>query len=432
MMKIIGIIKNRTVKNAWYIIIGKVIQMAFSLVVGMLTARYLGPSNYGLINYAGAYTGFFSAFCTLGINDVIIKELIDHPDQNGIVLGTGLGLRAISSFFSAILIIITSLVLDAGEKTTILVVALASIGMIFHVLELFNFWFQSRLESKISTIATLIAYIISSLYKISLLIRGKPVAYFALVSSIDYLCLGIIEYRVYKKKGGDNLSFSLNYGKELFNKSKHFILSGLMVAIYGQTDKLMLKPLMGEAEVGYYSTAVTLSGIWCFVLTAIIQSVYPSIMEAIKSNNEDLFKKRNIQLYSIVFYLSMFVSLIISVFSKSFIQILYGENYLPASNPLRIITWYTAFSYLGVARNAWIVAKNKQKHLFIIYAISAGANIIMNIILIPQWGASGAAVASLIAQIFTIFIAPLFISDIKENSLLMLEAILLKGLRKIK
>ena len=92
-----SLFRNKTVRNAGYLIIGKIIQMVFSLVVGLLTARYLGPANYGLINYAGAYTAFFASFCTLGINSVLVKELVDHPHEEGMVLGTNLLLRSVSS-----------------------------------------------------------------------------------------------------------------------------------------------------------------------------------------------------------------------------------------------------------------------------------------------------------------------------------------------
>ena len=186
--------------------------------------------------------------------------------------------------------------------------------------------------------------------------------------------------------------------------------------------------MIGEAEIGYYATAVTICGMWCFILSAIIDSVYPSIMEAAKAKNEILFKQRNVQLYAIVFYVSMFVSLCFTVLANPVIYILYGKSYLPAVVPLRIITWYTAFSYLGVARNAWVVAKEKQKHLFKIYAASALANVILNCVLIPVWGASGAALASLTAQVFTTLVVPFFIKDMKENSMMILDAIMLKGI----
>lgn len=420
--------RNKTVKNAGYLIVGKVIQMAFALVISLLTARYLGPSNYGLINYASAYTGFAAAVCTLGINNVLVKEFIDHPGDEGMVIGTTLGLRAISSLLSALAIAAITFVVDADEPTTKLVVVLASVGVIFQISETFNYWFQSRLESKVTAIATLVAYLISSAYKVYLLIAGRSVEFFVLVSSLDYLCLGIILLSQYKKRTNSAIRFSWNYGKNLLGKSYHFIFSGLMISIYAQTDKLMLKHMIGQTENGYYATAVAVCGMWCFILSAVIDSVYPSIMEAAKVNNETLFRKRNVQLYAIVFYLSAFASLCFTVLARPIILILYGESYLPAAAPLRIITWYTAFSYLGVARNAWVVAKDCQKYLFRIYAASALANVVLNYLLIPSLGASGAAVASLAAQVFTTLIVPFFIKDMRENSMLMLDAIMLKGI----
>lgn len=427
-MKQSTIFKNRSVQNAAYLIAGRVLQMAFGFIVTLLTARFLGPSDYGLINYATAYTAFFTAICTLGINNVLVKEFIDHPGEEGRIIGTSLGLRAASSLLSFVVILSISCILDAGEPITILVVLLASLGMIFQIAETFNYWFQSRLESKITAGATLGAYLLSSAYKLFLLITGGGVQLFALATSLDYLCLGAILYGQYRKHRGGKLHFSWAYGKLLLEKSHPFILSGMMIAVYGHTDKLMLKQMIGDAEIGYYATAVTLCRMWCFILSAIIESLQPSILEANRNGNALLFRKRNLLLYAIVFHVSMMASAGITIFAKPIVTILYGASYLPAAKILRIATWYTAFSYLGVARTAWIVSRNKQKYLFRVYAASAAANVLFNLILIPRWGASGAAMASLVAQVFTTLVVPFFIRDIRENSLLMLDAICLKGM----
>ena len=152
-------------------------------------------------------------------------------------------------------------------------------------------------------------------------------------------------------------------------------------------------------------------------------------MQSNKNGDEKEFERLNRILYAIVFYVSAFVSLLFTVLAEPVFRILYGEAYLPAVNPLRIITWYTAFSYLGVARNAWIVGKNKQKYLIWIYLSAALSNIVLNLLLIPVWGASGAALASLATQFITILVVPFLIKPLRRNSLLMLEAILLKGLK---
>jgi O-antigen/teichoic acid export membrane protein len=204
-----------------------------------------------------------------------------------------------------------------------------------------------------------------------------------------------------------------------------------MVAVYGQTDKIMLKHMINETEIGYYSTAVAICTVWCFVLSAIIDSLNPPIMQAHKENKEK-FKQLNKLLYCIIFYVSLCVSIILIFFGDVAIKLLYGEAYLPASAPLKIVTWYTAFSYWGVARNAWIVCENKQKYLKYIYISAAIANVILNIIFIPPLGAVGTAIASLVAQIVTTIIVPFFIKDMRENSVMMLESVIFKGIRSRK
>ena len=419
---------NKQAKNAGWLIGGKVLQMIISLFVGTITARYLGPSNYGIIGYVSAYIAFFNSLCTLGINSLLVKEFIDNPEKEGEILGSSLVLRIVSSFLSAITIICIVFFVDAGEKDTFIVSILCSIGVIFHVFEVFNYWFQAQLKSKVTAIATFVAYCVVAIYRVVLIITDQSIYFFALATSIDYICIAVILLVSYYKFGGKKLSFSWKTSKSLLSRSYHFILSGLMVAIYGQTDKLMLKQMINETEVGYYSTAVTVCGMWCFILSAIIDSLYPSIMEAHRTN-EELFKKRNRQLYAIVFYVSIGVSVLFQLFAPIIIRILYGEQFMGAVVPLRIITWYTAFSYLGVARNAWLVCENRQNYLKYIYILATVCNVLLNLLFIPILGAEGAAIASLISQVLTSIVLPFFIKPLRKNTILMLEAIVFKGIK---
>lgn len=404
-------------------------QMLLSLVVVILTARYLGPSNYGLIGYATAFVSFFTSLCTLGINSVIIMDFVAHPDEQGETIGTTIILRAISSLLSSVMITAIVALLNRNEPLTVVVTFLCSIALLFQVFDTINYWFQSRYESKITSLATLTAYIITSAYKIILLCLKKDVRWFAFATSVDFICIGIFLIVSYKKHNGPKLSFSWAKAKSLLGKSYHYILSGMMVAIYSQTDKLMLKHMLNETEVGYYSVATTVCGMWVFVLAAIIDSMYPTIMQLYNNGDEKAFERKNRQMYAIVFYASTFVSVGFLIFGDFFISILYGKDFAPAGLPLKVITWYTAFSYLGVARNAWIVCENKQKYLKYMYVGAAVINVVLNMILIPVMGASGAALASLITQLCTSILLPMCWKEMRPNVKLMVDAILLKGLR---
>ncbi len=425
-MNIKNVLKNRTVKNAGWIIGGRLANKLLAFVVGIITARYLGPDNFGLINYAAAYITFFASLCSLGISSVIIKDFVDNPEEEGKTLGTALGLRAISSLLSALMIVGVVSIVDRDEPLTIAVAALSSIGLVFQVFDAFNQWFQAKLKSKYVAVATVAAYIAVSVYKIVLLVLGKSVEWFALATSVDYIVVAAFLLVAYKLQGGPKLSFSLKKAKQLLSLSSSFIISGLMVSIYASTDRFMLKQMLDEATVGHYGLAVSLSTTWVFVLQAVIDSVYPSIIEAYGKDVEG-FNRKNRRLYAIVIYTALIISLIICVFAKPIVGILYGEEYLPAVNPLRIVVWYTAFSYLGVARNAWIVSENKQKYLKYLYISAAVINVALNLALIPWLGASGAALASLVTQASTTVILPAIIPALRPNAKLMVEALLLKG-----
>lgn len=426
-MQVIGFFRNKVVKNASWLMMGKMVQMLLSFLVSILTARFLGPSNYGLINYGTAYTTFFASVCTLGINSIIVKNFVDFPEEQGVTIGTTLILRAISSGLSILTIIGIVFVIDRNEPATIMVVALCSISLIFQIFDTFNYWFQAKLKSKVTAIATVFAYLLMSVYKIGLLFSGKNVKWFALSTSIEYLVLALFLLFNYKRYKGPKLSFSIEKSKELLKSSNSYIIAGLMVSIYNSTDRLMLKHMLDESSVAYYSLAVSISTMWVFVLSAIIDSMFPVIMQY-RNKDYDKYVQANKKLYALIFYVAITVSFAICLMAPIFIKIVYGVSYLKAVEPLRVIVWYTAFSYLGVARNAWVVSENKQKYLKDIYLGAAIINVVLNRIFIPISGASGAAFASLLTQLSTIFVMPAIIKEMQPNAKLMIDAVLLKDI----
>lgn len=422
-------IRSKESQNAMWIIGGKVAQMVLSLFVSVLSARYLGPANYGTLNYGMALTSFFMSFCTLGLQNIIVKDFLENPCDQGKALGSAIVMRMLTSTASSIMIIAISFVIDYGDWETIAVVALCSISLIFHAFDTINYWFQSQYKSKANAVAMLIAYVVVSIYKIVLLILKKSILWFAFASALDYIALGVVQIIAYRRHNGPKWSISRPKGKELLGQSYHYILSGMIVAIYGQTDKLMLKQMLNEEAVGYYATAVALCSMWTFVLSAIIDSLYPSIILSFQHDEED-FNRKNRQLYAIIFYLSVGVSLSFMFLGDIAIKILYGSDYAPATMPLKIITWYTAFSYFGTARGAWMVCNKKQHYLKYMYIFAAVLNVSLNLLMIPYMGPSGAALASLITQIFTSIVLPYCIKDLRPNAKLMIDAILLRGIRK--
>ena len=421
--------KNRVVKNASWIIGIQIVKSLLGLVISMLTARFLGPSNFGLINYAASIVAFVTPIMYLGLNGVLVQEIVNTPEKEGEILGTSVTMTFLSSLLCVVGVISFAAAVNRGERETVIVCALYSTLLIFQSLELLNYWFQAKLLSKYASGVALFAYAVISGYKIYLLAAHKSIYWFALSNALDYMIIVIGLFIVYKRLGGGRLRFNLSTARRLWGKSRYYIVSNMMIAIFAQTDRIMLKLMINDAATGYYSAAVACAGMTGFVFTAIIDSFRPLIFDD-KKTDEIRYEKDMCRLYGIIIYLSLMQSLVITLFSGLIIKILYGAAYSASINALKLIVWYTTFSYLGSVRNIWILAENRQKYLWIINLSGALANVALNYILIPITGIMGAALASLVTQIFTNVIIGFIIRPIRYSNTLMLRALNPKEMTK--
>jgi polysaccharide biosynthesis protein len=430
-----SLLKNKIFKNASWIIACKIVQAVLNLIVTMLSARYLGPSGYGLINYAASVVAFATPIMQLGLNSVLVQEIVNAPEKEGEALGTSLIMSFCTSFLTIAGVVSFVAIANHGEKETIIVCALYSILLIFQSLELIQYWFQAKLKSKYPSIVMLVAYVVMSAYKIFLLVTGKNIYWFALSQAIDFLIISVLLLIIYQKIGTQKLTISWERAKSIFSKSKYYIVSSLMVTIFAQTDRIMLKLMIGDEATGYYSAAVACAGMTGFIFSAIIDSARPSIFES-KNCNIESFEKNVSRLYSVVIYFALLQCVFITILAKPIVHILYGKEYEPSINALRLIVWYTTFSYIGSVRNIWILAEGKQKVLWILNLSGALLNVVLNYFLIPILGIMGAALASLITQIFTNVIMGFIIKPIRRNNKLMFQALnpkcVIELMRKVK
>ena len=400
-------VKNKIVNNASWIIACRI-------------AQAIGPSNYGIINYAASIVAFVTPIMKLGLNNILVQEVVQNPEKDGEIFGTSVIMTLCSSVICIAALITFVVIADHGEITTIVVCALYSTILMFQAIELIQYWFQAKYLSKYVAVVSLCAYIVVSAYKVFLLASGKNIYWFAISNSLDIMIISFSLLIIYKKLGGGKFKFSLKTATDMYSRSKYYIVSSLMITVFAQTDKIMLKLMIDETATGYYSAAVVCATLTGFVFEAIIDSFRPMIFENMKTGIEG-FNKSMTRLYSIVIYLSLLQSAFITLFSKPII--LYGKNYMYAVPTLRIIVWYSTFCYLGSVRNIWILAQNKQKYLSIINLSGAICNVVLNYILIPVWGICGAAFASLVTQIFTNVIIGYVIKPIRENNRLMMNGV---------
>lgn len=415
------VFKNKTVYNTSWILAEKIYQMMVSFVLTILTSRYLGPANFGVLNYGATIVNIFLVITKLGLDNIITNELVKHRNKEGQLLGTSIVMRLVSSIISIVVIAILVFILKADSPIIIITSIIQSIILIFQVFNIFDYWFQSYFKSKYTSIAKAIAYTVMAGYKFWLLATGKDVVWFAAANIIDYCIIAIMLYIFYKKSGGQKLSFNKPLGKSLLKQSHHFIISGLMVLIYTQIDKIMIGQMLDEFQLGLYSAALTICTLCAFIPEAILTSARTSIFEAKQSNRNYLKKLK--QTYAIIFWVCTAMSLTISLFAPIIINLVYGEQYLEAIPTLCLLVWYVPLSQLGTARGIWIVSENKNKYSKYYTIWGVIINIGLNALMIPLWGILGATIATIITELFTLFITPLFYKETRIHTKYVIEAI---------
>lgn len=414
--------KSDVLKNAKWIVGCKIVQSLLQLVIGMLTARYLGPSNYGLISYAASVVAFAIPVMQLGLRSTLVQEVVNNPDREGTIMGTSVVMNVVASFACMIGVMGFVAVANPGEPITFWVCLLYSTSLCFQAIEMIQYWFQAKLMSQYPSVVMLCAYVVVAVYKIFLLVQEKSIYWFALIHTVEYGVVGIALLICYQKVGGQKICFSWEVARTMFDRSKYYIVSGLMVTIFQNTDHVMLKLMIGDVENGYYTTAVTCAGMTQFVFLAIIDSARPLILSS-KTENQRKYVTHLASLYSVVIYLALAQAVGFLLLAKPIILILYGQEYMAAIPVLRIVVWYVAFSCMGTIRNVWILAEGKQNILWIINLSGVLANVMLNAVLIPVWGASGAALASALTQFFTNFIVGFIIKSIRPNNQIVLKSL---------
>ena len=350
-----------------------------------------------------------------------MNEMVVHPEQKGKIMGTALCMRVAASCVSFGCVLVLVAVLEPGNYVLWVITALQAFAIVCRVYELLNEWFLSELKSKYYVIANICGQTAVSIWKVFLMILGASVLWFGASTTIQALVCGGIVAVIFGISKNFKLEFSMDTAGRLFEKGKHYVLAGLAIALYTQMDKVMLGKMMGETEVGFYTAAMTIAMLWEFIPQAIINSSRVLILEK-KNHDEQAYRKELQLLFFGISVMGILVGAVVQIFGGLAVYILYGAKYMPAVPVLKLLIWSTMFAMIGVARNIWSVAEDKNRYSKN-YTICGGIfNLIFNALTIPIWGIFGAAVSTLGAQIVVALISPLFWKDTRSFVALYMES----------
>ena len=413
---------RKIIGNMGWLMVDRVVRMGMGLFVGVWVARYLGPVQFGSYNFALAFVALFGTVTTLGLEGLVVREVLHNAEDTHEILGTTLALRCGGGLLAVVLSIATLRLIQPHDKQALLLVSILSLTLVFQAFDTIDSFFQSQVRSKITVWAKNSAFLIFAVIRVSLIYAKAPLWSFA-ASYAGEIALGAVGLVIgYRLSGGRMSAWhsSKKRAAHLLKQSWPVIFSGMAIMVYMRLDMVMLKMMKGDYSVGLYSAATKVSEVWYFIPMAIVSSVSPAIMKV--KDDAELFYGRLRKLFSLMTMTACVIGSIVALSSHAIVRILYSTSYSGAAPVLAVHVWASVFVFLGVAQSPWDLSKNLLTLSLYRTIVGAIINVAMNLYLIPRYAAMGAAIATVVsyavsgvfANAFSAHTRPIFYMQMKS------------------
>jgi len=417
---------NRNISNLSWLLLTRILRIFLSIFISIWVARYLGPTEYGLFNYVLAIVALISIFSSLGLEQIFVKKLLEKKEDENALLGSAFLLKLIGSFILIALALIIALLKDESG-VFILLVTFISLSYIFKAFEVIQFWFEAHLLSKKSSKIDLYAMLLSSLFKILLIVFDAGIVWFGVAVLFEALVLSMGLIIIYMREQ-NFLLWRTSYPvmKNLLINAWPLILAGALFTIYTKVDQVMLGDMIDNTTVGIYVAAVTLSQGWLFLPSIIGKAFYPQMLNS-KNESREKYLETTQHLLNMIAFIGILAAIIITLFSSYIILFTFGESYSLSAPILALHVWGGVFTAMSAISYRYFIAENLQKTSFYRGVVGLIVNIVFNLMLIPIYGGIGAAIATVISLAFSLYLFNAFTKSTREMFLMQSKAILLIG-----
>jgi len=416
---------QKALGNSGWMMGDQLVRQIVGLLIGVLLARYLGPQLFGEFSYAFAVVMIVSPVAMLAADGIVIRRIVQDPSCRDEALGTTFILMIAGGVGAFGLAMAAIILARPDDRLAHWLVGILAAGTIVQAFNAIQFWFESQMQWKFNVYAKTSAFLILSGVKIGLILLKAPLVAFAWAAFAETVLGSAGLLIVYWQRGFSAKAwrFSRAMAGSLLRDSWPLLFSAVLTMVYLRIDQIMLGNMVGNEELGNYSIAVRISEAWRFIPVVICSSVFPAVVEA-ETISEELFYAQLQKLYNLMALLAYGVALPIAIFSDVIIQTLFSSAYKDAGLLLAILVWSGLFTSLGMARNVFIVSKNWTKVNLVSVALGSGLNILLNLFLIPKYGAMGAVVATIISYWFAIHGTCFIFKPLRKTGWMMTKALI--------
>lgn len=396
---------------------GSVIVQILGFIGLIFLMQFLPVSEYGKYIYIIEFISIFAFFSDGGFTQHIIKESSQNPDKIQSIYSKAQSAQLLISAVMLILILSISYASNSLQDFYYL--------SVFGISIVINAYFAPMLAIFIASgRKDLIFYkdLSLSVLKLIFMLAGiyyqAPLAYFIFLGFINcFVLLILLLYTRYKKEFTYLFQLKLDLSGSMTFIKQGFLFTVLMAAnvIYSKIDIIMLEKMIGSVEVGYYSGATKFIYPFMFISGAFMTAVFPKLAK----HSEEKDKFRNIQNIA-VYYLGgigVFLSILLYLGAEIIFQLFLGDKYDHSIPIFKVLVWFLAIVFIYGPISNSLVAKNRIKFLVYLNLFMIILNVVLNFILIPKYGAKGAAMTTIVCEIMILMCTILYSKKLGDNRL---------------
>ena len=411
--------------NIFWLASEKALQFLLAFLVGAYVARVLGPDQYGLLGYTQSVVSIAAILASLGIDSIIVRQLVTEPVKRNEYLCAAAFLRLTVGSLCVLLAAIYWATSTSSDPSSLLILIM-TLSVPMNAVSVLALDLQAIVASKYVVFARTSQSLIGSILRLMGALVRLPVVIFAWISTIDALLFNVFLIACHRRATqavrlkipqASTITLLLREGWPL-------LLSSLSVILYMKVDQLMLKFMRGDLETGIYIAAVRLGELLHFLPTIICSTVYPSIVKA-REIDFQKYNERMQMLCDASYFFALALALTFTFLAAPMVKILFGDAYMAAVPVVQVHIWSTIAVFLGVASSQWLLAEGLQVVSLIATAIGLVANLLLNLFLIPAYGALGAAIATTVSYTVAVFAGPLLVSKARPVLKILLKAVCL-------
>jgi O-antigen/teichoic acid export membrane protein len=397
---------QRVAKNILILIVSSIINLVLGFFYAGYASRYLGAEGYGIIGYSLGLTSIFGSVMEMGLSQLAVREISkDHWLLDKYVLNM-VAIKAILVPITLIPIALTANILSKGSSTSVTVVYILALATgLTTFSNIFNVAFQSFEKMKYSSLSTIINGAVMLAGAILAIHLHLDVVGFADVYLLTSAVVFTFNLAIYALKFfGSRASLNPGWWGYVMRESLPFGLAAIFVSIFARISSVMLRYIMGDEVAGWYYASYGLIMTVAIIPSVVNTSLFP-VMCRFYSTSRQMLHFTQQRSFRYMTLLGLPIGVGTTLIADKLILLIFPQTYANSVIVLQILIWSSVLAFSSSNFNRVLSTSNHQMTVTKLMAISAGVNILLNLLLIPRFSYIGAALAMVAAEFMSLILS---------------------------